>query len=196
VLLKRISKIFLLILLFISQNISANNIELYKNKILTEYFLNFSEFSSSFLQSDQETNEEGKLYIKNKRLRIEYTNPSNILVIIAKNKAMYYNKDLEEVEYFNPSDTVAEIFYEIFYNINFFDDASFKLENHLININKKIKTKKDIQLNINIIFEIKPLTIRKITVKEDGHTTSYFLLNPEFFLNVDDKFFSMANPLL
>ena len=54
----------------------------------------------------------------------------------------------------------------------------------------------DIILDINIIFETKPLTIRKITVKENDQTTSYFLLNPEFFLDVDDKFFSMANPLL
>ena len=195
-LLKKIGKIISLILLLVCQNAVASDLELFKKKILTEYFLDFSEFSSSFLQSDQETNEEGKLYIKNQRLRIEYTKPSNIIVVIAKNKAMFYNKDLEEVEYFNPSKTVAEIFYDIFYNKNFFDEANFKLKNHLISIDKKVEVKKDIILDINIIFETKPLTIRKITVKENGQTTSYFLLNPEFFLDVDDKFFSMANPLL
>ena len=195
-LLKKIGKIISLILLLVCQNAVASDLELLKKKILTEYFLDFSEFSSSFLQSDQETNEEGKLYIKNQRLRIEYTKPSNIIVVIAKNKAMFYNKDLEEVEYFNPSKTVAEIFYDIFYNKNFFDEANFKLKNHLISIDKKVEVKKDIILDINIIFETKPLTIRKITVKENGQTTSYFLLNPEFFLDVDDKFFSMANPLL
>ena len=195
-LLKKIGKIISLILVLVCQNAVASDLELFKKKILTEYFLDFSEFSSSFLQSDQETNEEGKLYIKNQRLRIEYTKPSNIIVVIAKNKAMFYNKDLEEVEYFNPSKTVAEIFYDIFYNKNFFDEANFKLKNHLISIDKKVEVKKDIILDINIIFETKPLTIRKITVKENGQTTSYFLLNPEFFLDVDDKFFSMANPLL
>ena len=114
-LLKKIGKIISLILVLVCQNAVASDLELFKKKILTEYFLDFSEFSSSFLQSDQETNEEGKLYIKNQRLRIEYTKPSNIIVVIAKNKAMFYNKDLEEVEYFNPSKTVAEIFRNIYF---------------------------------------------------------------------------------
>ena len=51
-------------------------------------------FSASFIQNDNETLSEGKVYIGEKRVRADYSFPTNILIILDKNKAMYYNYEL------------------------------------------------------------------------------------------------------
>ena len=43
---------------------------------------------------------------------------------------MYFNVDLSEVQYFNPNNTAAEIFFDFFYNQKFLDKAEFFLENN------------------------------------------------------------------
>ena len=79
-------------------------------------YFGIKEFSSRFIQSNGNTIEEGNLYLKNNRLKIQYTDPTNIIIIIAKNKAMYYNQDLEEVQYFDPQNSAAGIFIKKFEN--------------------------------------------------------------------------------
>ena len=54
------------------------------NKTITSYLHGIKEFSSGFIQSNGNTIEEGKLYLKNNRLKIQYTDPSNITIIIEK----------------------------------------------------------------------------------------------------------------
>ena len=79
----QLKKILLIFIFF--YNTSANSTEDQNlNKIISEYFLKISEFSSNFLQSDGNTVEEGLFYLKNKRLKIQYTKPSKIKIIIAK----------------------------------------------------------------------------------------------------------------
>ena len=66
------------------------------------YLKGLNEFSSSFLQIQNNDISEGLIFIKGDRLRIEYTSPSNIIFILKKNKGMYFNTELQEVQYFNP----------------------------------------------------------------------------------------------
>ena len=106
---------------------AATNANEHKQKIIN-YIININEFSSKFIQSDGHTIEEGNFYIKKNRLKIVYTYPSRIELIIAKNKAMYFNKDLKEVEYFNPKKTMADIFFRVFNDELFFDKANIELK--------------------------------------------------------------------
>ena len=140
--------------------------------------------------------EEGNIYFKNERIRIEYYNPSNLLLVIGKNKAMYFNQDLEEVEYFNPEKTVAKIFFDIFYDNFFLENTSYKEKNQSIYLEKNIKLNSEENIDLTIIFEKNPLIIRKILIKDSVETTSYSIINPQFNLNLKKNFFSMANPLL
>ena len=52
---------------------------------------------------------------------------------------MYYNIELEEVEYFNPKDTIAKIFFDFFYNKNFLEGVNFQKEGGSISLYKTIK---------------------------------------------------------
>ena len=72
-------------------------------------------FSASFIQNDGNNLSEGKVYIGEKRVRAEYLYPSKILIVLDEDKAMYYNYELEEEEFFNQK-ILTLGFYDIFRN--------------------------------------------------------------------------------
>jgi len=187
--------LFSLMLFFYSEISYGDTNKQYKN-LLADHLLNIKEFSSSFIQSNNITTETGKIFIKNERIRIEYFEPSNILLILSKNKALYYHKDLEEVEYFNPRKTVANIFFDIFYEKNFLDEAEINTEGNSVVVEKIISLDQDSYLKLIIYFEIKPVVLRKIKIINQGEVLLYSIYNHNFFPELEDKLFSMAHPLL
>ena len=94
------------------------------------YLGSLSDFSASFLQNDGENLSEGRMYIGKKRIRAEYFLPTKILIILGENKAMYYDYELEEDEFFNPKNTNAWFFYDIFRNPIFFEDGKTEEKNN------------------------------------------------------------------
>ena len=193
--LKKINKIFLIFvvtnIIFLCQSLLA---EVSKKDILN-YLSNIDEFESNFIQSDENSIEEGLLYLKNKRIKIQYISPSKIQIIISKNKGMYFNQDLEEVEYFSTKNSIAEYFYKIFFNINFLDDASFRVEKSFLILEKNILIEDEIS-NIKIFFENKPILIRKLQINQNNSIITYSIINPNFNPELNKKFFSMVNPLI
>ena len=166
----------------------------YRLKIL-EYLSNNKEFSSSFIQYSDGAIQEGEFFLKKNRLRIEYSEPTQIVFVIKGSNAMYYNIDLKEVEYFNPKNTMAMIFFDFFYDKKFLDDIKFNNENNLFNFIKKIIIKDEIN-EIKIIFEKSPIKLRKIEISNSDSLTSFTIVNANYNPDLDDKIFSLANPLL
>ena len=165
----------------------------YKLKIL-EYLSNNKEFSSSFIQYNDDSFQEGKFFLKKNRLRIEYSAPTQIVFVIKDSNAMYYNLDLKEVEYFNPKNTIAMIFFDFFYDKKFLEDIEFNDENNSIDFVKNIKIKDEIN-NIKIIFEKSPIKLRKIEISNSESFVSFAIINANYNPVLDDKMFSLANPL-
>jgi outer membrane lipoprotein-sorting protein len=166
-----------------------------KDRVL-KYINNIHEFSSDFIQYDDQSLESGSFYIKNKRIRIQYTEPSNIRLILTTNKAMYYNEDLKELEYFNPRNSVAEIFYNIFYLPDFFDNSNFYNNEGYIIMQKLISIKQNDKITIKIFFEKNPLVIRKVEIYQNNQVLTFGIINPNHNPSLDDKFFSMVSPII
>ena len=166
----------------------------YRLKIL-EYLSNNKEFSSSFIQYNYDALQEGEFFLKKNRLRIEYNAPTQIVFVIKDGNAMYYNHDLKEVEYFNPKNTVAKIFFDFFYDKKFLEGIKFNNEKNSFDFVKKIKIKDEIN-NIKIIFEKSPIKLRKIEISNSDSFTSFAIINANYNPVLDDKIFSLANPLL
>ena len=117
---------------------SSNAYSTSNDKIEVLNYLNsLKNFSANFIQNDGEVLSEGKVYIGTKRVRAEYLSPTKILVILDKEKAMYYNYELEEDEFFNPKNTNAWFFYDIFRNPLFFCRWLYRSKKKSINIGKK-----------------------------------------------------------
>ena len=87
--------IFLVCILFVT-NIYAQNI----TNELNRYNYELKNSSMSFIQSDGITLEEGKIYIGEERIKVDYFIPNKITIVLPKNKGMYLNHDLEEAQYF------------------------------------------------------------------------------------------------
>ena len=200
--LQRISKkIFYFIFLFLfvvflipnqvkgSQNILSSQI--------SKYFFKINNFTSKFIQSDSDGIQEGDIYLSNKvkRIKIHYNKPSNIVFVLKNNKAMYFNVDLEEVEYFDPRKTIAKIIFEIF-NDNMIENFDKYVVNEnickfYIDLNHD-----DIEYFIEIVFELKPLQLRLVNISSEEENLSFGLRDHNFNNVFDKNFFSMANPLL
>ena len=108
--------VFLSIIVFLLSHVAYSNTD-YKLKVI-DHLSSLENFSASFLQDDGENLSEGKVYIGKKRVRAEYFLPKKILIILAEDKAMYYDYALEEDEFFNPKNTNAWFFYDIFRNLS------------------------------------------------------------------------------
>lgn len=196
VFLKKIDKItflfFCLIFILINKQVLSLEKSLIK-PIVLDYLQDIKEFKSSFLQSQDGAIEEGMLYIKNNRVRIEYLTNSEIRIIISDNEGMYYNKELDELQYFNPKKNIAGSFFKFFYDKSFLIDAKYKHEENFITVEKLVTIGDEIN-KIKIYFESSPVLLKKIEIINNDRLMTLAIINPNFNPSIDNNFFSMADP--
>ena len=185
------SLLFLILFFFYFENVLANNI---KENII-EHINNLNNFSAKFIQSNNSQIEEGVIYIGDKRIKVEYSVPSKVTIILDEKKSMYFNKDLQEVEYFNTKKSEANIFFQILKNKNFLDNADIEYQNYNIIFSKKYIVDQNLYF-AELIFEQNPYLLRKIKVNfdETNYTISFF--NHSYNHDFRKNFFSLVNPLI
>ena len=164
-------------------------------KNIIDHINSLNNFSAKFIQSNESSIEEGTIYIGEKRIKVEYKLPSRVTIIMDERKSMYFNKDLQEVEYFNTKKSEANIFFQILKNKNFLGDAEIKDDKKNIIVKKKYKFDQIIYL-AELIFEQNPYLLRKIKVSfnENYYTISFF--NHSFNQDFRKNFFSLVDPLI
>ena len=166
-----------------------------RTKIL-DHLKSLKYFSASFLQNDGESISEGKVYIGKERIRAEYFSPTKILIILDENKAMYYNYELEEDEFFNPNNTNAWFLYEIFRNPIFFLDSELEVENNEIIINKNGYDNEGRKYLIKVKFEKSPIVIRGVEVLINEDLLKLSIFNHNYNEEFDKNFFKLISPKL
>tara|TARA_B100000900_G_C20582268_1_gene718016 strand:+ start:494 stop:1090 length:597 start_codon:yes stop_codon:yes gene_type:complete len=164
-----------------------------KNAVLI-YLKSLKNFSASFIQNDGVNLSEGKVYIGEKRVRAEYLSPTKILIILDDDKAMYYNYDLEEDEFFNPKNTNAWFFYDIFRNPFFFEESSVKSNNNELIIEKIGVDNDEKNFVIKVYFEKNPLVLRAVEVFFDNEFLKLSIYNHTYDEEFDKNFFKLINP--
>ena len=158
------------------------------------YLSSLSDFSASFIQSDGNNLSEGRVYIGKKRVRAEYFLPTKILIILTKDKAMYYDYELEEDEFFDPKSTNAWFFYDIFRNPLFFEDGKIEINNNELLLEKKGIDNEEKNFVIRVIFEKKPLALRRIEVIIEDDVLNLSIYNHSYNEVFDKNFFKLINP--
>ena len=188
-LLRKNKIIIFLFFVFFSNKLASQDIKITN---LNNYIEGLRGFSATFIQESENIINEGQLFIGNNRVRVEYYNPSKILIILDENKAMYYNYDLDEVEFFNPKNTTAWYFFE---NKQFLDKSKISSENKNIIISKS-GVNGDIDYSLNIYFEEVPMVLRKIELITGGENFIISLGNHNYNEIFDKNFFKLINPKL
>ena len=189
---KKLLYFFILIFLFLF-SLKAHSNTNDKANVLN-YLNSLKYFSASFLQNDGDELIEGKVYIGKKRVRAEYFSPTKILIILDEDKAMYYNYDLEEDEFFNPKNTNAWFFYDIFRNPNFFHDSSIETKSNELILEKQAYENNEKKFLIRIFFEKKPLILRGVEVLTNGEKLKLSIYNHSYNEEFDKDFFKLINP--
>ena len=186
---------FFFIILFLILSLEVESDTNVKNKI-SNYLNSIQNFSASFIQSDNQTLSEGKVYIGKKRVRVEYLSPSKILIVLDEDKAMYYNYDLEEDQFFNPKKTNAWFFYDIFRNPYFFEDSKIVIKDKEIILEKSGFDKEDTKYVINVYFENSPMILRKIQVLINDEFIQISIFDHNYNEDFEKNFFKLINPKL
>ena len=166
-----------------------------KTKLLNHLY-SLKSFSASFIQSDGVNVSEGKVYIGKKRVRTEYFSPTKILIILDEDKAMYYNYELDEDEFFNPKNTNAWFFYDIFRNPFFLGDSLMEVKNNEIILVKKGVDNEKRDFLLKVYFENKPLILRGIEVIINKEVIKLSIFNHNYNQEYDKDFFKLINPKL
>ena len=71
---------------------------------------------------------------------------------------MYFNKDLQELQYFNPNKSLASYFYNVFYNTDFLNEAIFEEKNNYIVVSKNLIVDEE-KIILKIFIEQNPIVI-------------------------------------
>jgi len=183
---------FTIIIFFL---IFFKNIFAADDKIKVVNYLNsLRNFSASFIQNDGLGLSEGKVYIGEKRVRADYLSPTKILIILDDDKAMYYNYDLEEDDFFNPKNTNAWFFYDIFRNPFFFEDSLLELENNELILKKTGIDSNKQNFVIKVFFEKNPLVLRAVEVFVNNEFLRLSIYNHNYNEDFDDDLFKLINP--
>ena len=183
----------IILLVFLTKLLFADTTD--KKDILINYVQNIKSFSANFIQSDGQSVEEGIVYIGENRIRVDYLNPSKISIVMDQDKAMYVNYDLKEVQYFDPQDSAAGVFINIFKNNSFLENANIDIKNKSMLLKKEGEIDND-KFTLLILFEKNPDILRKIKLEYNNEYNSVMLSNHNFNAIFDKKFFAMTNPLL
>ena len=190
---KYLSYFYIIVFLILSHKVDSNTD--IKIKIL-DYLNSLQHFSASFIQNDNETLSEGKVYIGKKRVRAEYLSPTKILIVLDEDRAMYYNYDLEEDEFFNPKNTNAWFFYDIFRNPYFFEDSKILVKDKEIIIKKSGFDSEEKKYLINVYFENSPVILRKIEVFINDTFLQISIFDHNYNEDFDTSFFKLISPKL
>ena len=190
---KNLSYLYIILFLILSYKAESNTD--IKIKIL-DYLNSIQNFSASFIQNDNETLSEGMVYVGETRVRAEYLFPSKILIVLAEDKAMYYNYELEEDEFFNPKNTNAWFFYDIFRNPFFFENSKIIVKNEEVILQKSGVDDEETKYSINVYFENNPVILRKIEVFINDEFFQMSIFNHNYNMDFDKNFFKLINPKL
>ena len=188
---KNLYYFYIVISLFISFHVKAN--EDIKIRILN-HFNSLQNFSASFIQKDNANLSEGKFYIGKLRVRVEYLYPTKILIVLDEDKAMYYNYELEEDEFFNPKNTNAWFFYNIFRNPHFFEKSKLLIKQNEIILEESGVNHEKTQYLIKVYFENKPIILRKIEIFINDDFLEISIFNHNYNENFDKDLFKLINP--
>jgi len=190
--LEKFNKFFFLLLVFlVSKNVIANSTKIE----LLNYNKSLDSSSASFIQSDGITIQEGEVFVGHKRIKIVYTAPQKITIVVSENKGMYVNHELMETQYFNTNKSFIKIFFQLFTGVNFFEQSTIDVSNDIILIENNIEVSDSIY-DIKIIYENNPIKLRKVRFTENNQSFEIGLYNYSDANNLSKEFFSLINPYL
>lgn len=189
--LKKISHLITIVVIFSSPTLIAKD-TLIK---LLDYNNSLKKTSALFIQSDGKSIEEGIVYFGLNRIKIEYTMPKKITIILSEKKGVYINHDLKESQYFNTNKSYVKIFFKILKGSEFLETSKIRESKNIIELSKAFDLN-DNFYKIKVIYENDPIKLRKIVILENSNGFEIGFFGHNNLKTLEKKFFSMVDPYL
>jgi len=184
-----------LLLCFLSLCFSHN---LYAKNIYEEVF-NYNETlknsSVNFIQTNNDYVQGGVVFFGDKRIKITYTNPQNLTIILSEKKGMYINHELRESDFFLTKKSFVKFFYDIFHKKSHIQNMSLQNSDGQIEFSQKIQLD-NVFFNIKLIYENSPILLRRLEVISEDENIQLGFFDHRSENVFDKKFFSMIDPYL
>ncbi len=138
-------------------------------KIAEEYLNSIKNLSANFIQTDEFGNiQKGTIYLsKPGKMRWEYTDPHEILIVINDRDMVHFDKKLDQISYFCSRNEFINLL--IKENINFKTDGlyvkSLKYNDHILRV---ILGKKGSPGSLTLQFKKDPFQIKKLTIVDEA----------------------------
>ena len=189
--LKRINFFIIFLIIFFSSELSAED-EVLK---LIDYNQSLKKSSALILQTSEGHISEGIIFFGEERIRVDYSNPNKITIIMSEKKGAYINHELQEAQFFNTKKSYVKFFFSLLNNKDFINQSKISILKDTIKI-KSVLEIDEIIYKISIFYENEPIKLRKIEITNDENiiTIGFFehIVNQQY----EDSFFSMINPYL
>ena len=189
--LEKINLLIFIFCLFFFKNIYAEDVY---DKILN-YNSSLKNSSANFIQTNENYIQEGKIFFGKERIKIIYTKPQKITIILSEKKGIYINHDLQESQFFATKNTHIKFLLNIFYKKKYLENTNLKESKDKIEIGKKIKLD-GILYDIKLVYENWPTTLRRLEINNDNEKTQMGFFDYSLEKSFEKKFFSMVNPYI
>ena len=189
--LEKINLLILFICLCFSHALTAENI----NEKIFNYNNELKNSSVNFIQTNLNDIQEGVIFFGNKRIKISYKKPQEITIIISEKKGIYINHELKESQFFATRNSYIKFLFDVFYRKEYLQNIAITESDHEIEIIENIILD-NIFYNIKLVYENKPIKLRRLEIKNDKEETQMGFFNHNQEKSFENKFFSMIDPYL
>ena len=191
---EEIRKIFFITVLFyLISGFKYNESDLTK---ISNFFNSFNSISAEFIQlSSNGDKKTGILKVeKPNKIRVEYLNPSGLLLISDGLKLAVINEKLDNISLYKKDELPIGLFLNNDFLIEKKNIINYSDKDNIIEIELSYNNLKD-QRSITFFFEKKPLQLKKWTIKEaNGIATIMYLNNITFNEKLNKKEFTITDP--
>jgi len=189
--LEKINLLILVIGLCFSQTVSAEDI----HEKIFNYNDQLKNSSVKFLQTNLNEIQEGVIYFGDKRIKIIYTKPQKITIILSEKKGIYINHELKESQFFATKNSYIKFLFDIFHKKKHMGELTLKKSKYKIEIGEKIKLD-DVSYNIKVEYENEPIKLRRLEVVSENEKTQMGFFDHKIEQSFEKKNFSMIDPYL
>ena len=189
--LEKIKLLILFISLCFSYSLSAENI----NEKIFNYNNKLKNSSVNFIQNNLNDIQEGVIFFGDKRIKINYKKPSEITIILSEKKGIYINHELKESQFFATRKSYIKFLFDVFHKKEYLQNLDVTESDYEIEIIEKIELD-NIFYNIKLVYENKPIKLRRLEIKNDKEETQMGFFNHNQENSFENKFFSMIDPYL
>jgi outer membrane lipoprotein-sorting protein len=194
-------KISIILFLFSGLQAKASNALIRENNeelsLIADYLQNIKYLSSEFLQTSPDSEEiSGRFYLSRPgKMRIEYHQPSNILVVVNGSVLSYQDVELEEISYLRTNSTPASFLTRknISFSAKDIEVTKYTKKNNIISVSLIKKNKKEAG-EFTLVFQERPIKFLRMEVQDDlEQVTQITLKNHNFKKKIDNRLFVVKN---